>query len=103
VGSATIVVRKPTARGVPAKVAIVWLGGTVMWYGAELVGKPSRITKARDVVEGVMFEATSGVCALFCERSEVMQARFFCGSRDRSWTYGSNRVSLLCPRVVPRP
>ena len=60
VGSATIIVPKPT---VPAKVTVVRLGGTVVWDGAKLVCKPSGITGATDMVEGVLFEATNGVYA----------------------------------------
>jgi hypothetical protein len=48
---------------VPAKVAVVQFGGIVVWDGAELVGKPSGITRARDAAEGVLFEAMNGVYA----------------------------------------
>jgi alpha-L-rhamnosidase len=60
VGAATVVVPKPTAGGLPAAAASIKLGGTVIWDGAKLVGKPAGILSAEDQPGGVAFKTTNG-------------------------------------------
>ena len=52
VRAATIVVPKPTTDGKPAAAASVKLGGTVIWDGAKLIGKPAGILGAEDQPDG---------------------------------------------------
>ena len=61
VGAATIVVPKPTTDGKPAAAASIKLGGTVIWDGAKLVGKPAGVLSAEDQPNGVAFKTTNGV------------------------------------------
>ena len=63
VASATIVVPKPTKDGKPAASASVKLGGTVIWDGSKLVGKPEGIVSAADQAGGVAFTTTNGAFA----------------------------------------
>jgi hypothetical protein len=61
VSGATIVVPKPVKNGKPAAAAIVKLGGTVIWDGTALVGKPAGVVSAEDQSHGVAFKTTNGV------------------------------------------
>lgn len=61
VTGATIVVPKPTRGGKPLSTATVKLGGTVIWDGARLVGKPAGIVGAVDQLHGVSFKTTNGM------------------------------------------
>ena len=61
VGAATIVVPKPTTGGKPTAVATIKLGGTEIWDGAKLVGKPAGVVSARDQPQGVAFTTTNGL------------------------------------------
>eukprot|EP01052_Picozoa_sp_SAG31_P029236 SAG31_NODE_2889_length_4948_cov_1.893586_3_plen_141_part_00 len=63
VGAATVVVPKPMTSGTPASKATVTLGGTKIWDGAKLVGKPAGILSATDQPDGVAFKTTNGVFA----------------------------------------
>jgi hypothetical protein len=60
VGAATIVVPKPTKDGQPAAAATIKLGGSVVWDGAKLVGKPAGILSAKDQPGGIVLSTTNG-------------------------------------------
>lgn len=60
VTGANIVVPKPTTNGQPATAASIKLGGTVVWDGTQLVGKPAGIRSAKDQHDGVAFATTNG-------------------------------------------
>ena len=60
---ATIVVPKPTMDGRAVPVAVVKLGGTVVWDGAKLVGDPEGLTAAASTASGIAFSTTNGYFA----------------------------------------
>ena len=62
VSAATIVVPKPTTGGHPSASAVIKLGGTTIWDGTKLVGKPpAGIKSATDEPAGVAIETTNGI------------------------------------------